>query len=710
MYRNLKKSIALVVAVIFACGTMLTPALADELSAPKALSMEQTTDLMRNNINGEEALNYVAYPYMGWRTSGGPWFNSVIDWIGGNLDSYGFAKGENTKGDSYWIQTDVPNDEKIWSPEYASLEIAGPEGDQNFDFKLNTFNPNNSNYPKDITYDWIKNNIGSTKEALLNERCHLARESGFTDPAGTTPNAAKGITAEVVYVGKVTLDEATNKYIWTENKTTSLKGKIIFGTNSRNNLYKLAIQEGSLVSICSQINNYNNPTIDGKELYPNTVQYAGIPNDNPANPVAFNLSPNDEKYLIKLLGDAKTPITMKAVAVGTLYPYSKENPMKTVVAEIKGAVKPEERIIMIAHVQEPGANDNATGVGLQMELVKTLKSLIDSGKLPRPARTLTFLWGDEYRSSYLWRDAHPDNMKDVKAALVLDMVGENPEKTGGSMRIEKSPDPSAVYSYGLDLLPGEVEPTMDKEFIRKPDTHTLWGAGELSFWPYPGTYLNDLYFKSSQFVQKESPNFKVGSNPYEGGSDHDPFLWYAKNFKEENNDNFKPQWSPIPALLSWHFTDYVYHTSMDTLDKVSASELKNVGITTANVALNIASGTEESAIESVKAVSAASVTRFGAEMKNSEKFLKWTYAKATKEKKSAKAKAKIMTAAVKKEKEILNAWAKWYKEAIKSASGINISAPSASYKAMEQKELKLIDAMNGKALKNVEKLGKKYIK
>jgi len=54
------------------------------------------------------------------------------------------------------------------------------------------------------------------------------------------------------------------------------------------------------------------------------------------------------------------------------------------------------------------------------------------------------------------------------------MVGEDPEKTGGTMRIEKTPDPSAIYNYTLDVLPGE-EPYSDEDnFVRLPDSHTLW--------------------------------------------------------------------------------------------------------------------------------------------------------------------------------------------------------------------------------------------
>ena len=50
------------------------------------------------------------------------------------------------------------------------------------------------------------------------------------------------------------------------------------------------------------------------------------------------------------------------------------------------------------------------------------------------------------------------------------------------------------------------------------------------------------------------------TNPFEGGSDHTPFLKFKK-----------------PGALFWHFTDVFYHTDGDRLDMVSKPELANVG-------------------------------------------------------------------------------------------------------------------------------------
>ena len=69
-----------------------------------------------------------------------------------------------------------------------------------------------------------------------------------------------------------------------------------------------------------------------------------------------------------------------------------------VVAEMPGTVKPDERIVMVAHIQEPGANDDGSGCGTLLALVLALHKAIAAKALAAPGRTLTFIWGDENRA------------------------------------------------------------------------------------------------------------------------------------------------------------------------------------------------------------------------------------------------------------------------------------------------------------------------
>ena len=98
-------------------------------------------------------------------------------------------------------------------------------------------------------------------------------------------------------------------------------------------------------------------------------------------------------------------------------------------------------------------------------------------------------------------------------------------------------------------------------FVRQSDSHTLWGRSseeDIRKVDIGGNFINDLYMAATQqVIAQVDPDFEVLVNPFEGGSDHEAFLEKG-----------------VPAALTWHFTDYVYHTAKDTLFFSSARELE----------------------------------------------------------------------------------------------------------------------------------------
>lgn len=274
----------------------------------------------------------------------------------------------------------------------------------------------------------------------------------------------------------------------------------------------------------------------------------------------------------------------------------------------------------------------------------------------------------------LWLNSHPDEKTKVISALDMDMVGEDPDKTGGVMRIEKTPDPSAKYNYTLDTLPWETDSYYDEtfadpdgQFIRLPDSHTLWGAGSYEGMFQEGFFLNDLYMYAAQgVINYHDSGFRVDVCPYEGGSDHSRFL--AQN---------------VPALLTWHFTDYTYHSSVDTLNMSSAREMENVSITTMATALMIANatdGNEALALEILGTVMMAALDRFDMEQANTENHRIYTLAHG-----------KDFAAALANEKEVLQAWADWYKEALASPAKYLLDEPSQIYRDTQAELLDLLE-------------------
>ena len=108
-------------------------------------------------------------------------------------------------------------------------------------------------------------------------------------------------------------------------------------------------------------------------------------------------------------------------------------------------------------------------------------------------------------------------------------------------------------------------------------------------------YLNDFVLNRCR-DQAVGSDWGVKTNPYEGGSDHVPFLR-----------------ADVPGLLLWHFTDYFYHTDADRQDKVSASEMRNVGVSALVGALVLASADEAAAIAIIEEVTGAAIRRLDTE-------------------------------------------------------------------------------------------------
>ncbi|MEO8174316.1 MAG: M28 family peptidase, partial [Sediminibacterium sp.] len=198
----------------------------------------------------------------------------------------------------------------------------------------------------------------------------------------------------------------------------------------------------------------------------------------------------------------------------------------------------------------------------------------------------------------------------------LDMVGEDVSKTGGTFLIEKMPDPSAIWTRGNDK-------------------HTEWGGSVLKESDMFPHYFNDFLLNRCR-QQAKSNDWIVNSNPYEGGSDHQPFL------------NAK-----IPGVLMWHFTDVFYHTDGDRLNMVSAKEMKNVGVSALASAFTLCSADEATTISLIDELTKNALNRLQAEYVLGKEALQ-------------------TGSTTDKETHILQVWSDWYKTALGKMSDINV--------------------------------------
>lgn len=701
-------------------------------------TLDEIVELFGDTIDDEEMLKYAAFVYKGWRTSYGNWLNAVMEDIKSRLEEVGYRDVERTtdgnQGDCVWFQNQGTFG-NAWNPQYVSLQIVDDPGGysgtltqeegaltseerealaEKINVLADCIDPTSMYYPEHINddgtwlYEALKKGEGDPdyiKMQQVNKRVHLPTNAPFTaitDPDKTPEENIEAGTkiGEVVYVGTVT-SNSNSEGIPAEE----LAGKILLTTTTGNTARNYANNVGALAVLArvSDAPDYHMPVIDGERWYTDYVPYRSMGSyAAPGVAVPFHFSLDQFEAMLQLLADG--PVYMSVCALGTY----EQKPQRMLVAEIQGAVKPEERIYVPAHINEPGAHDNASGVAMGYVIAKTMLEMINSGELARPERTITFVWGDEITMTNWWEAKYRSEFLNVKGSIDLDMTGGDPEKTGSSMLIEKTPDPANVarnvvdedlrYRYGNFTFPGQEDlPLQYDTFVRKPDKFSLWTGGTdyvtTPVHNYPGFYLNDLYLQTGLMVQEKfNPDFKVDFNPYEGGSDHSPFVVNALS----RVGTF------IPALLTWHFTDYVYHSSCDTLDKLSVTEFHDVGTVSAAVVYQMANGWKTEAADTIFQVLKSWEARMEYEKQNTEDHYQWMLENPA---------HPHAARSYERELKAIGDWSRWYIEAVKSAGklmvGRTIGTPyvlSPELQAIEDAAVEKIQAETLAALDYVDEV------
>ncbi len=549
---------------------LLVPAIAAAQARPTTPALARTLGELRAGFSGERALATTAFVAQYWRVPGNTGFNASIARVAAILDSAGYVPEDRAAPGArlvYRIER-RPMSRPTWDPVDAQLTIIGHA------------------------------------EPLLRYATnrHMLGMYSVSTPQG-------GVEGDLVDVGRATVEDFA---------TTDVAGKIVVADGSLRQVWTEAVRKrGALGTLA-----YNMPAYTRPETNLGSIQFTGIPYNSAATGWGIALSFGARQALRSAL--AGGPIRVRVETQTRIYPADE----LTVIAEIRGSRRPGERFVFSAHVQEPGANDNASGVGALAEMARTAAALVRGGEQD-PARTITFLFGDEVVSTGRFITEDSARARGVLWGMSLDMVGEDTRKTGGTFLIEKMPDPSAMWTRG-------------------DDHHTEWGGSPVTQDQLIPHYFNDFVLDRC-LDQAEENGWVVRTNPYEGGSDHVPFLQARK-----------------PGLLLWHFTDQFYHTDGDRIEMVSAAELRNSGICALSTALALASADGATAALVVDEVKRAAIDRLGRE-------------------------AALSRAVVGKggspdqELEILRAWAGWYRGALDAVREVEVGGPS-------QATLKRIDA------------------
>ena len=358
-------------------------------------------------------------------------------------------------------------------------------------------------------------------------------------------------TAQLVWVGRGTQDaDYTGK---------DVKGKFVLATGYGGGVHRLAVLKYGAKAVVCYLDD------DRAREYPDMLAYTGMwPRSEELDDVTFgfNLTNRQGEKLKQLLAAGQRVVLRGQVSGIGLEPYA----MDVVVAHIRGAGKADEELVFSAHLDHPkeSANDNASGSAAILDIATSLNGLVEGGRLPRPQRSIRFIWIPEWYGTMAYIDAHPEVVGPrlggkYLANLNMDMVGEDLERLHSKLVLTRTPD--SMPSVLNDVV-ANMAAMVDGMDIRTP-------RGSLSAFNYRIT-------------------------PYSGGSDHMMFIERG-----------------IPGVMFSHSPDYTHHTSEDTPDKVDPVELERCEVIAAGTMLFLANLTAKEGVDLTYLAGGNAMARMG---------------------------------------------------------------------------------------------------
>jgi aminopeptidase YwaD len=358
-------------------------------------------------------------------------------------------------------------------------------------------------------------------------------------------------TAELVDVGNGSRHE--------DYKGKDLKGKIVLGSASPAILQRLSVFEEDAIGVIS----YNSlrPEYDVQQSLwesiqpqpPNQPKYAGK-----TAGFGFKLNAEMGRSLRSLL-DRGMKVKLHVVVKADWYP----NILETVFARIPGDGTSDQEIMLSAHLYEgylkQGANDDASGSAAILEVARTLNTLINASQLPRPKRTINFLWVPEISGTSAWLRAHEEIRKKLINDINMDMVGEGLQKNNASFVLSRTPDTTPNYLNDVMQSVFEFLGNTNRERVR---------------YRARGYAMSDPIVSSVGSVEP----FHFNIDKHYGASDHIIYL---------NNG--------IPATMMGVWPDMWYHSSGDTPDKADPTQLRRAVVLSAMGAYIVASAEDRGA-------------------------------------------------------------------------------------------------------------------
>lgn len=336
----------------------------------------------------------------------------------------------------------------------------------------------------------------------------------------------------------------------------NILGKIVLADGGLSTVQRMAVMEHGAAGIVSDM---PNQTTAWSGVDRTLVRWGHLDATLPKG-FAFMVSRETAASLREQL--KRGPVTLSAHVKAEVGPGH----WTIVTATIPGTKADAGEIVFSCHLdhQRPGANDNGSGCVTILESARLLNALIAGGKLPRPARTMRFIWGPEVEGTMAFLSAHPDIRRSMRADVHMDMVGGDPFKNKSMLHVTETP--WSLPSFVTDV--GEVFADAIRE-----------GA---TVYAEDGSHEEAAVLETRNGAPGTRNQFLFDRTPYAEGSDH---------------DDYDSSTIAVPSLYLRDWPDIYIHTDHDTLEQIDPTKLRRVAL------LGAASGYTYAALDTMKAIS-----------------------------------------------------------------------------------------------------------
>lgn len=294
--------------------------------------------------------------------------------------------------------------------------------------------------------------------------------------------------------------------IESEDDWKNAKGKIVLAGKEWRENYEKANKNGAVGFIIYKKGSGKAVPYVGLFLTKRDLEWAKIP--------AVAIS---EEWAEEIIARLKKGEKVEA-KIKTVTEIGEKQTLPMVYAEIGKA----PYILFTAHIchPSPGANDNASGSGLLLEIARVLNNLYTE----EFRFGFAFLWIPEYHGSQAFIEKFA-KLEDYYVSINLDMVGGSEDRANSTLMLIKTP--LSRFSIVNGLL----------EY-----------------------FVNLLNSQGKSFGGEALPKLKFKAYSYEAGSDHDVLNFFG-----------------VPSLMLITWPDKYYHTSEDSLEKLSKDSLEIAG-------------------------------------------------------------------------------------------------------------------------------------